>query len=45
MSNVTVVIQYLFACLAVPVLRKKLGPLSVRQEVTASPPGRVRPAV
>jgi amino acid transporter len=26
MSNVTVVIQYLFTCLAVPVLRKKLGP-------------------
>jgi amino acid transporter len=26
MSNVTVVIQYFFTCLAVPVLRKKLGP-------------------
>ena len=31
MSNVTVVIQYLFTCLAVPVLRKKLGPVSVRE--------------
>jgi amino acid transporter len=28
MSNVTVVIQYLFTCLAVPVLRRKLGPPS-----------------
>jgi len=28
MSNVTVVIQYLAACLAVPVLRRKLGPPS-----------------
>jgi amino acid transporter len=26
MSNVTVVIQYLFTCLAVPVLRRRLGP-------------------
>lgn len=31
MSNVTVVIQYLFTCLAVPVLRKKLGPAPERE--------------
>ena len=32
MSNVTVVIQYLFTCLAVPVLRKKLSPVQARED-------------
>jgi amino acid transporter len=44
MSNVTVVIQYLAACVAVPVLRKKLGPVTGRR-AWRIPGGPVIPAL
>jgi amino acid transporter len=38
MSNITIVVQYLFTCLAVPVLRKKLGPAPAKAFVIPGGP-------